>query len=130
MEFTVYTNIAITIGFIAFAVLCIYLIVTIAKLRQSFVKVQEEIGEINRNAIPLFENLKIITDKLRNISENVDDQVAIVRSSVESIRDMTDNIVEFERNIQREIEGPVMEAFSFVSAVVKGVKAFLGKMKE
>lgn len=130
MEFTVYTNIAITIGFTAFAVLCIYLIVTIAKLRQSFVKVQEDIGEINRNAIPLFENLKIITDKLRNISENVDDQVAIVRSSVESIREMTDNIVEFERNIQREIEGPVMEAFSFVSAVVKAVKAFLGKMKE
>jgi uncharacterized protein YoxC len=130
VELTIITNVAITLGFVAFAALCIYLIITLSKLRESLNKIQEDVGEISRNAVPLFENLKIITDKVKNVSENVDDQITVLRSSVESIREMTDNIVSFERNIQREIEGPVMEAFSFIAAVVKGVKAFLTKLKE
>lgn len=130
MDFTVYVNIAITIGFLAFAALCVYLIVAISKIRNSFTKIQEDVNELNRNATPLFENLKIISDKFRSISENVDDQVTVLRSSVESIREMTDTIVSFEKNIQHEIEGPLMEAVSFVSALVKAVKAFTTKMKE
>jgi len=130
VELTEYTNIAITIGFIAFAALCIYLILAISKLRDSLTKIQEDVSEINRNALPIIENLKLITNKIRNISENVDDQVTTLRSSVESIREMTDNIVSFEKKVQNEVEGPVMEAFSFITAVVKGVKAFVTKMKE
>ncbi len=130
MEFSIYVNIAITVGFTAFAALCIYLIVIVGKFRQSIVKLQEDVNEINRNAVPLFENLKIITDKFRNISENVDDQIAVLRSSVESISEMTENIVSFERKLQSEVEGPVMEAVSFASALVKAVKAFITKMKE
>ncbi len=130
MEFTVYVNIAITIGFLAFAALCIYLIFTISKIRDSFTKIQEDVNELNRNALPLMENLKIVSDKIRSISENVDDQVHVLRSSVESIREMTDNIVSFEKQIQHEIEGPLMEAVSFISALVKAVKAFMTKMKD
>ncbi len=80
--------------------------------------------------MPLFENLKIVSDKIRSISENVDDQITVLRSSVESIREMTDNIVSFEKQIQHEVEGPLMEAVGFVSALVKAVKAFVTKMKE
>jgi len=130
VEFTVYVNIAITIGFLAFAALCIYLIFTISKIRDSFTKIQEDVNELNRNALPLMENLKIVSDKIRSISENVDDQVHVLRSSVESIREMTDNIVSFEKQIQHEIEGPLMEAVSFISALVKAVKAFMTKMKD
>lgn len=130
MEFSIFVNIAITIGFLAFAALCVYLIFTISKLRVSFTKLQEDVSELNRNAIPLIENLKIVSDKVKNISENVDDQITMLHSSVESIRDMTDNIVTFEKKLQDDIEGPVMEAVSFVSALVKAVRAFAAKMKE
>jgi len=123
-------DIAITVGFLAFAALCIYLIITIAKLRKSFARTQENIDEISRSAVPMFENLSAITDKVRSISENVDEEIAVLKSSAESIREMTDDILSFEKKIHREIEGPVMEAFSFVAALVKGVKAFVAKMKE
>jgi len=130
LEISIFVNIAIVIGFLAFAALCIYLIFTISKLRASFTKIQEDMSELNRNAIPLVENLKIVSDKVKNISENVDDQITILHSSVESIRDMTDNIVSFEKKVQHEVEGPVMEAVSFVSALVKAVQVFVAKMKE
>jgi len=130
VELTIILNIAITIGALAFAALCIYLIITIAKLRKSFVRTQENIEDISRSAVPMFENLTAITDKVKNITENVDDEIAVLKSSVESIREMTDDILSFEKKIHREIEGPVMEAFSFVAALVKGVKAFVAKMKE
>ena len=130
MELSIFVNIAIIIGLLAFAVLCIYLIFTVSKIRDLVIKLQEDISELNRNAIPLVENLKIISHKVKNISENVDDQITILKSSVESIRDMTDNIVSFEKKVQYEVEGPVMEAVSFVSALVKAVQAFVAKMKE
>jgi len=130
VEFTIYANIAITLGFLAFAALCIYLIFAISKLRESLNKTQENIDDISRSAVPLFENLNAITDKVKNISENVDEEITILKSSVESIREVTDDILSFEKKIHREIEGPVMEAFSFVAALVKGVKAFVAKMKE
>ena len=130
MELSIFVNIAIIIGLLAFAVLCIYLIFTVSKIRDLIIKLQEDMSELNRNAIPLVENLKIVSDKVKNISENVDDQITILHSSVESIRDMTDNIVSFEKKVQHEVEGPVMEAVSFVSALVKAVQAFVAKMKE
>jgi uncharacterized protein YoxC len=130
VEFSIYVNIAIIIGFLAFAALCVYAIITLAHLRKSIIKIQEDVQEVSRNAVPLVENLKIMTDKLRNISENVDDQITVLRSSVDSIREMTENIVSFERDLQRQVEGPVMEAVSFVAAVVKAVKVFIAKMKE
>jgi len=130
VELSIFVNIAIIIGLLAFAVLCIYLIFTVSKIRDLVIKLQEDISELNRNAIPLVENLKIISHKVKNISENVDDQITILKSSVESIRDMTDNIVSFEKKVQYEVEGPVMEAVSFVSALVKAVRAFVAKMKE
>jgi uncharacterized protein YoxC len=130
VEFSIFVNIAITLGFLAFTALCIYLIFTISKLRVSFIKLEEDLSELNRNAIPIMENLKIVSDKIKNISENVDDQISILHSSVESIRGMTQNIVSFEKKIQYGVEGPVMEAVSFVSALVKAVQAFVAKMKE
>jgi uncharacterized protein YoxC len=130
VEFSIYVSIAIIVGFLAFAALCVYAIIILTHLRKSIIKIQEDVQEVSRSAVPLVENLKIITDKLRNISENVDDQITVLRSSVDSIREMTENIVSFERDLQRQVEGPVMEAVSFVAAVVKAVKVFIAKMKE
>jgi uncharacterized protein YoxC len=129
VEFPIIVNIAIVIGFLSLSALCIYLIFTLSKLRETLDTLQKDIQEISRNTLPVFDNLKVITDKIRNISENVDDQIGILRSSVESIREVTDNIVSFEYGIQEKIEGPVMEAFSFIAAVIKGVKAFAQKLK-
>jgi uncharacterized protein YoxC len=129
VEFPIVVNIAIVIGFLSLSALCIYLIFTLSKLRETLDTLQKDIQEISRNTLPVLDNLKIITDKFRNISENVDDQIGILRTSVESIREVVDNIVSFEYSIQEKIEGPVMEAFSFIAAVVKGFKAFAQKLK-
>jgi uncharacterized protein YoxC len=130
VELSPFVNIAIAAGALAFAALCIYLIVVLKKMRESVVRIQNDISEVSKHAVPMFENLRLITDRVRTISENIDDQVAILRSSVESLRDMTENIVSFERDLQRDIEGPIMEAVSFVSAIVKAVKAFIRKLKD
>jgi uncharacterized protein YoxC len=129
VEFSIVINIVLVIGILCFSALCIYLIFTLSKLRETLTILQKDIQEFSRNALPVLDNMKVITDKLRSISENVDDQMSILKSSVESIREVTDNIVTFESKVQSQIEGPVMEAFSFVVAIVKGVKAFIKKIK-
>ncbi len=129
MEFSLVVNISIVIGFLSFSALCIYFIVFLSRLRESLSNVQKDIQEVSRNTVPVLDNLTVITDKVRAISENVDDQISIVRSSVESLREMTDNIVAFEANLQSKVEGPLMETLSFVTAIVRAFQAFFNKLR-
>ena len=52
-----------------------------------------------------------------------------MRESVGSLREVVDNVVDFERKIQSRIEGPILDTVSTAAAVVKGVKTFVERMR-
>jgi len=58
--------------------------------------------------------MEVITSKLRSITANFDDQMTIVKSSVQSIKEIADNIVDFQRRVQERIEAPVLEVAGIV----------------
>ncbi len=86
---------------------------------------EKNIKEFSTRALPVLENMEVITSKLRTITENVDDQITIVRNSVQSIKTVTDNIVDFERRVQERIESPVMEVATYIGAISKGITLVL-----
>jgi uncharacterized protein YoxC len=113
----------------ALSVLCIYLITVIARIRNILTVVEQDFRELTSKAVPVFENLEIITDKVKSITENIDEQVEVVRRSIDSIREVADNVVEFERKIQAELEEPVMETIGTIAAIFKGVRTFMARMR-
>ena len=50
-------------------------------------------------------------------------------NSFSLVKTMTDTIVEFEREIQSRVEGPIRETASVVRAVSKGVKTFIERVR-
>jgi uncharacterized protein YoxC len=109
--------------------LSIYLIVVLVKVREMLGSVQKDFNEISRKAVPVFENLETITSKFKNVAESVDDEVENIKESVKTMRQIADNIVTFERRLQDRVEVPIMEAASFFSAVVRGIKVFTERLR-
>jgi len=118
------------VALLAVTILCIYIITVLVRIRKILDIVETNIKEISSKAIPIFHNLEIITDKVRRVTESVDEQIDMVKSSIQSMKEIADNIVDFERRVQERIEEPVMESIGVVAALFKGVRAFFARLRE
>jgi hypothetical protein len=107
----------------------IYFVAVLVKARGILGSIESDIREVSVRAIPVLENLEVITTKLRSITENIDDQMLIVKDSVQSIRTITDNIVDFERRVQEQIEAPVLEIAGVVGSIVRTLSALIRRIR-
>jgi len=119
-----------TITLVFLALVCIAGFVVVLKLRSMLGDFGKNMGEISDRAVPVLENLEFITARLKSITENIDDQVTLVGDSLGSIREVTDNIVALERQVQERIEGPILDSIAFIAAILKGVKAFRDRIRD
>lgn len=111
------------------SVLCIYMVMVLVRVRSILTVIEKDIKELTSKAIPVFENLEVITEKVKSVTESIDDQVEMVKHSIASIKEVADNIVSFERRIQERIEEPVMETVSVFAALFKGVRTFVDRIR-
>ena len=122
-------NLAKIIALLCLSALCIYMIVVLLRLRDVMTNLEKDVKEITTRAIPVLDNMEYITTRVKNITDNIDDQVAAVRESIGSIRAIADNVVDLERRVQERIEGPILETVGFVAAVFKGVRTFFDRVR-
>ncbi len=121
--------IAQILALLCVSALCIYLIVVLSRVKGTLTNVEKDVKEMTTHSLPVLENMEFITSRVRSISENVDDQVAIVRHSLSSIKEVADNVVALERKVQERIEGPILETVAIISAVFKGIRTFVERVR-
>lgn len=109
--------------------LAVYLVVVLTKVKSMLGQIENDVKEVSVRVIPVLENMEVITSKLRSITANVDDQMSIVRSSVQSLKEIADNVLEFERQVQERVEAPVLEVAGILGSVVRGVAAFINRLR-
>jgi uncharacterized protein YoxC len=109
--------------------LCAFLVAFLARLRGTLKAVEKDVRDLTTRAMPILDNVEVITDKVRNIADNIDDQVELVKDSINSIREIANNVVDLERRIQERIEEPVLETVGTIAAVLKGVRAFFVRLR-
>lgn len=106
--------------------LCIYLIVTLVRLNGTMASLQRDVSEVTRNLKPVLENLAVVSEKLKSIVTQVDDQVSIFKSSLDSVRRVARNIEEFEERLQQRLEEPIHRVLSLVGGIIAKAVSFLG----
>ncbi len=111
-------------------VLSIYLIIVLVKVKETLISIEKDFKEISNKAVPVFENLEFITSKFKNVADSINSEVENIKESVKTMREIADNIVTFERRLQDRVEVPIMEAASFFSAVVRGIKVFTERLRK
>jgi uncharacterized protein YoxC len=114
---------------LSLAGLAIYLVIVLAKVKTLLVQIESDVKNVSARVIPVLENMEVITSRLRSITANFDDQMTVVTSSVQSIKEIADSIVEFERRVQDRIEAPVLEVAGLLGSVVRGVAAFINRLR-
>lgn len=122
-------TIALIVALLCLSAACIYLIVVLVRVRDILTGVEKDIKEITARALPVLDNMEYITARVKSITENIDDQVMIVRESIGSVREVADNIVALERRVQERIEGPILDTVAFVAAVFKGLRTFVDRVR-
>ena len=109
--------------------LALYLVVVLTKVKSVLGRIETDIREISVRVVPVLDNMEVITSKLRTIMANVDDQMIIVKNSVQSIKEVADNILDFERRVQETIETPVLEVAGVLGSIVRGISAFINRLR-
>ncbi|HEX9614170.1 MAG TPA: DUF948 domain-containing protein [Bacteroidota bacterium] len=117
------------VAMISASALCIYLIVVLVRVRELLTVMQKDLGELGEKARPVLDNMNFITERLKSVSEKIDDQVGLVKGSIESVKMAADSLVSLEQRIQENIEEPVMRLSSILGAIVNRVAAFFGGAK-
>lgn len=117
------------LALLCLSALCIYMIVVLLRVREILSNLERDIKEMTVRAVPILENMEFITAKVKTISENIDDQVNSVRESIVSMRQVAMNVVDLERKMQERIEGPILEGVAVVSAIFKGVRTFVERVR-
>ena len=121
--------IALILALLCLSALCVYLIVVLARVRDILNGVEKDFKEMTSRALPILENMEYITSRVKSITENIDDQVMIVRESISSVRQIADNIVAMEKKVQDRIEGPILDSVAFVASVFNGVRTFFDRLR-
>ncbi|MEX2115624.1 MAG: DUF948 domain-containing protein [Bacteroidota bacterium] len=114
------------VALISASALCIYLIVVLVRVRELLTDMKKDLGDLSEKALPVLDNLGVITDHLKSVSEKVDDQVGLIRGSLESVRQAADNFVSLEQRLQDSLEEPVMRLSAILGAIVNRVSSFFG----
>ncbi len=105
----------------------VYAIMVLVKLRDLLGTVDANLKEVATRTIPTLENLEVITKKIRVIVENFDEQIAMLKSSVETLKGVADNVAAFERRVQDAIESPIMEVMNTLGGVIRGFTNFFNR---
>ncbi|HEV8538245.1 MAG TPA: hypothetical protein VGR15_04895 [Bacteroidota bacterium] len=116
------------VALVAVSILCVYLITVLVRMRRVLEVFERDFKEISSKAIPVLENLEVITDRIKNITETISEEVDAVKHSVGSLEDIIDSIVSFERRVQERLEEPLMGAVSTFAAILKGIQAFMDRL--
>ena len=121
--------IAEILALLCLSALCIYLIVVLLRVRDIISGVEKDLKEMTSRAVPILENMEYITARVKSITENIDDQVMIVRESIASMKEIANNVVAMERKVQDRIEGPILDSVAFVASIFNGVRTFFDRIR-
>jgi uncharacterized protein YoxC len=117
------------LALLCLSAVCVYLITVLLRVRTLLDVVEKDLKEITTRAMPVLENVEYITSRAKSISDNLDDQVVMIRESVGSVREIAENIVSLERQVQSRVEGPILDSLGFVAAVLRGVRTFVERVR-
>ncbi len=122
-------EISLLIIAIAILFLVIIAIPTIYQFRRTAKNIELTAKTLNQNLPGILTNIDEITTSLFDTVHIVSEQTEGLKDGVNKIHDMIENIVDFERQIREEIESPLIETVSTISAIIKGSRAFIDVLR-
>lgn len=115
-------TLAEVVALVCISALCVYLVIALTSLKK-------QVSDFSQRSKPVLENLAYITDSLKSAAGKIDDQVDIVKGSLNSLKSITDNVLLFEERVQQQLEKPIFQVASIIGAIVASIAARFGRFR-
>lgn len=110
---------------IAFLLLVLFAIPSLLQIRKTAKSLEVNSNILSKNLPGILTNLDEITTNITKTTQTASEEIEKLSLAVAKVGEMVDDVVSFEKNLREEIEVPVVETLHTLTAVVKGVRAFL-----
>ncbi len=117
------------VALLCLAVLCVFLIIVLIRLRSVLTNLERDLKMFADRAIPVLENIEDITSKFKIVAASIEQEVGAIKESMGAVRQIAENILNFERRVQDRIETPVMEAVTVITGIINGIRTFFDRLR-
>ncbi|MBN2366219.1 MAG: DUF948 domain-containing protein [Calditrichaeota bacterium] len=122
-------EISLLIIAVAFLLLIIFAIPSLLQVRRTAKNLEITSKTVNQNLPGILTNLDEITTNLTQVTQSIHYQIHGIQNIVDRFQNVAEDVVDFERTLRAELESPVVETVSTISAAVKGVRAFMDTLR-
>ena len=113
--------------YIVIIVLGIYLVISLKKMNAALDYLQRDIKDLNERLEPIFENIKIITDKVVNISDETEKRVLDLGDTIQNVKNTVSRFSIPGKGSSKS-RSPIQDLIRNLTATSKGVSAFWHKL--
>jgi uncharacterized protein YoxC len=117
-------TISVTVIAVVMVVAVLFLILVLLQIRRTAREVERILETARLQIVPLSHDLTVISQEVRGVLQSIHRQVDGVEESITTVRDAVVRLREFEEEILPEIERPLFELTTLISAVSRAIGAF------
>ena len=121
-------EISLLIIAVSFLLVAVFAIPSLLQIRKSAKSLELTTKTLNQNLPGILTSTDELASNLAQSTRSLHDQIDSVKGIVQKFENVADDVVDFERTLRAEIESPVMEIVTTVSAVVKASRVFCGRI--
>jgi len=118
-------TISVTVIAAVMVVAVICLIPVLLQIRRTAREAEKVLESVRMQIVPVSHDLTLISGEVNGILQSIHRQVERVEDSITTVRDTAERLREFEEDLLRRFEGPLLKLAALVSGISKGVETFL-----
>jgi uncharacterized protein YoxC len=126
MSMEILTAISVTVIAAIMILGVIYMIPVLLQIRRAAREAEKLIDSVRAQVAPTSHDIVLISHDVKSIVQSIQRQVDRVEEGVETVHDMTVRLKEFQFEVQRRIEEPLLQIISVFSGVKRGAEAIAG----
>ena len=124
------TSISVAVIAVFIIVFVIFLIPVLLQIRRTAREGEKLLEAARLQIVPLSHDVIRIIDDLHDIVEKGKRQMEKVEDSVNAVRDMALKLRDVETLVKDKIEQPLLSLIALLSALTKGIRAFMELLKK
>jgi len=116
-------TISVTVIAAIMVLVLIFLIPVLLQVRQTAKEAEKLIDSVRVQVAPISRDIGLISQDVQSIAQFIHRQADRVETGIETVHDMAVRVKEFQIEVQRRIEEPMLQLAALLGGVKRGVEA-------
>jgi uncharacterized protein YoxC len=122
-------EISLLIIAVSFLLLAIFAIPSLLQIRKSAKSLELTTKTLNQNLPGILTSVDELATNLAESTSSIHHHIDSMKGIIQKFENVADDVVDFERSLRAEIERPIMEIVTTVSAMVKASRVFVDALR-